>query len=222
MKTGHKKEWIRLTIGFSGALAGLAALVAFNDHFLMNLPLAARTVAMFISYWLIALIPLILVLVEREGIKDYILDKKDVHFQVITGIALGIGMSAVFTVLPHLAGFGEYVDNGHRYSDIWQFVFEFAYCILAVAFAEEFVFRGFIFKRIFKISGRESVAVIGSSALFGLFHLFGGNVLQLFMTAVLGVLFCLFRSRIRSCSLLSLILAHGIYDALITVWSSVL
>lgn len=222
MKTGHKKEWIRLAVGFLGSLAGLAALVAFNDNVLMQLPLAARTVAMFAGYWLVALVPLILVFIEKERFKDYILDKKDVNFQVITGIALGIGMSAVFTVVPHLAGFGDYVDNGHRYSSLWQFVFEFAYCIFAVAFAEEFVFRGFIFKRILEISTRESVAVIGSSVLFGLFHLFGGNVLQLVMTAVLGLLFCLFRSKIRSCSLLSLILAHGIYDALITVWSSVL
>ena len=130
---------------------------------------------------------------------------------------LGIGNNT-YKVLS----FGDYVDNGHRYSSLWQFVFEFAYCIFAVAFAEEFVFRGFIFKRILEIGGRESVAVIGSSVLFGIFHLFGENVLQMFMTAVLGVLFCLFRSKIRSCSLLSLILAHGIYDALITVWSSVL
>jgi uncharacterized membrane protein YjjP (DUF1212 family) len=39
--------------------------------------------------------------------------------------------------------------------------------------------------------------------------------------AFIGALFCLFRLKIKNCSLLSLIIAHGIYDALIVVWTFV-
>ncbi|HOA32639.1 MAG TPA: CPBP family glutamic-type intramembrane protease, partial [Clostridia bacterium] len=61
-----------------------------------------------------------------------------------------------------------------------------------------------------------------SSLLFGLFHIFNGNIVQVIMTSFLGVLFCLFREKIKGCTLLSLIIAHGSYNAMIVLWVSVL
>ena len=128
-------------------------------------------------------------------------------------------MSLVLTLVPHLTGGGAYVDSGKRYTYLWQFAYEFLYCIAAVGIVEEFIFRGFIYN---KISGNDIAAVIGSSVLFGLFHILGGNIVQMIITAFIGAFFCLCRLKIKNCSLLSLIIAHGIYDALITVWASVL
>ena len=42
------------------------------------------------------------------------------------------------------------------------------------------------------------------------------------MTAGIGALFCLCRIKIKNCSTLSLVIAHGVYDAMITVWANVL
>ena len=105
---------------------------------------------------------------------------------------------------------------------LWQFVYEFFYCIFAVGFVEEFVFRGFIYEKINRISQKDMIAIIGSSVLFGVFHLFSGNLIQMLMTTCIGVFFCFCRLKVKNCSTLSLIIAHGVYDALITVWASAL
>lgn len=131
-------------------------------------------------------------------------------------------MSFVLTLLPHLFGFGAYVDNGKRYQYIWQFIYEFIYCIIAVGFSEEYIFRGFVYEKVRRISQKDISATIVSSILFGFVHLFSGNVVQIFTTACIGALFCCCRLKNKNYSTLSLIIAHGIYNALITVWSSLL
>ncbi|MDE7269600.1 MAG: CPBP family intramembrane metalloprotease, partial [Acetatifactor sp.] len=95
-------------------------------------------------------------------------------------------------------------------------------CIFAVGFVEEFVFRGFVYEKIKSINQKDMIAIIGSSVLFGVFHLFSGNIVQMIMTACIGAFFCFCRLKVKNCSTLSLIIGHGVYDALITVWASTL
>ena len=179
-------------------------------------------VSMVFIYWLIALIPIIAMLVNKDKLEDYgfRIDKK--KFQVITGILIGVAMSFVLTLIPHLLGFGEYVDSGERYQYLWQFIFDFFYCIVAIGFVEEFVFRGFVYEKIKGISQKDMTAIIGSSVLFGVFHLFSGNIVQMILTAFIGAFFCFCRLKVKNCSTLSLMIGHGVYDALITVWASAL
>ena len=61
-----------------------------------------------------------------------------------------------------------------------------------------------------------------SSVFFGVFHFFSGNLVQMVMTACIGAFFCFCRLKIKNCSTLSLIIGHGVYDALITVFASAL
>lgn len=215
-----KKEWISLIVGFLGAMLGLYGVVSFNQFVLASLPLWLRMISIIIVYWLIALVPIILMLVNKDKLANYGFHRDKIGLQIIAGILVGIVVSAILTLLPHLFGFGEYVDNGRRYQYLWQFIYEFFYCIFAVGFVEEFVFRGFIYEKIKSISQKDIVAIIVSSILFGVFHLFSGNIIQMIMTACIGVFFCLCRLKIKNCSTLSLIIAHGVYDALIAVLAS--
>ena len=217
-----KKELIYLILGFLGAMLGLFGVVSFNQFVLMSLPLALRMISTIFVYWLIALVPIIIIFVNKDKLAEYGFSKERVTFQIIVGVIIGIAMSLTLTLIPHLLGFGEYVDSGKRYEYLWQFIYEFFYCIFAVGFVEEFVFRGFIYQKIKSISQKDMIAIIGSSVLFGAFHLFSGNIIQMVMTACLGVFFCFCRLKIKNCSTLSLIIAHGIYDALITVFASIL
>jgi len=217
-----KKECICLIVGFFGAILGLYGVVSFNQFVLMSLPLGLRMISMIFVYWLIALIPIIVVFVNKDKLVDYGFSKDKMKFQIIVGVFIGIAMSVILTLIPHLFGFGEYVDSGKRYQFLWQFIYEFFYCIFAVGFVEEFVFRGFVYKKIKNISQKDMIAIIASSMLFGLFHLFSGNIIQMLMTACIGVFFCFCRLKVKNCSTLSLIIAHGVYDALITVLASVL
>lgn len=217
-----RKEWICLIVGFLGAMLGLYGVVAFNQFVLMSLPLGLRMVSTVFVNWLIALIPAIVMLVNKDKLADYGFRTDKKELQVITGVLIGVAMSLVLTLIPHLLGLGGYVDTGKRYKYLWQFVFEFFYCIVAVGFVEEFVFRGFVYEKIKAISQKDLTAMIGSSVLFGAFHLFSGNILQMILTACIGAFFCFCRSKIKNCSTLSLMIGHGVYDALITVWASAL
>ena len=217
-----KKEWIYLIVGFLGVMLGLIGVVLFNQFVLMSLPLAVRMISMIFVYWLIALIPVIIMFAVKDKLSEYGFSKEKISLQIIIGVVIGFVMSFILTLLPHLLGFGEYVDSGKRYEYLWQFIYEFVYCIVAIGFVEEFVFRGFIYQKIKSIFRKDITAVIGSSVLFGVFHLFSGNIIQMVMTALIGAFFCFCRLKIKNCSTLSLIIAHGVYDALITVFSSVL
>lgn len=212
---------LQLIAGILGTTVGLFGIGVFNQYILMRLPLAARMVSMIVTYWSIALVPLLIMLLAKEHPSQYGFSSGKIGIQLLIGAAIGIGMSLLLTLLPMLTGMGEWVNNGKSYQYGWQFFYEFFYCIFAVGLAEEYVFRGFLFTKIKAIVNSTPAAIIGSSLLFGLFHILNGNALQIIMTALLGVFWCVCREKIKYCSLLSLIAAHGIYDALITVWTSV-
>lgn len=217
-----KKDIIDLIIGFMGAMIGCLGVNIFNRYVLMSLPLAARMICMPIVYWLIALIPIILIICRKTKIWELGFKKENISAQIIVGIAIAIVMSVVLTLIPHIANFSEWVDNGRRYVYLWQFIYEFGYCIIGIGLAEEFVFRGFLYTKAKNIFNSEWSAGVISSVMFGLFHIFTGNIIQVFVTTLIGLLYCFLRSKIKNCSLLSLIIAHGIYDALITTWASLL
>lgn len=218
----NRKEWVSLIVGFFGSMLGLYGVIAFDQFIQMSLPLGLRMVSMLLVYWLIALIPIVVMHINKDRFVDYGFSKSKLGLQIIVGILIGIAMSFILTLLFHILGFGKYVDSGKRYKYLWQFIYEFFYCIFAVGFAEEFIFRGFIYEKINRISQKDMIAIIGSSVLFGAFHLFGGNFIQMLMTACIGAFFCFCRLKVKNCSTLSLIIGHGVYDALITVWASTL
>ena len=216
-----KKEWISLAIVFSGSILGLLGVLAFNKYILMSLPLIVRMVAMIAAYYLICVIPIIVMKKSGNKFSDYGFTKEKAALQVVTGIGLGLALSLIFTLLPHLIGMGEWVNNGKHYQHLWQFAYDFLYYIAAVACVEEFVFRGILYKKLNRVTKNQIAAVAISSVLFGLFHLLGGNIIQVVTTAILGIILCAFRLKIKNCSTLSLIIAHGVYDAMITVWNAV-
>jgi len=217
----RKKIILQLLIGIIGAVAGLMGVNAFNQYLLMGLPIGLRMILMIVTYWVIAIAPLCIMLFAKDKLVDYGFVKGKMGIQLLIGVIIGVCMSCVFTLVPHLAGKGDWVDNGHHYQYLWQFAYDFLYFIIAIGLVEEFIFRGFLLSKIEKLTGSTVGAVIGSSILFGLFHFLSGNVMQLFWTSMIGLILCTCRMKIKNCTLLSLIIAHGVYDALITVWLNV-
>lgn len=214
-----KKELIGLIIGWIGAMAGLVGMAAFNNFVLMSLSLGMRMVLIILMRGALMLIPFIIMLISRDRLRDYGFTKDKLGVQIGLGFILGFAVSLMLTFIPILAGKGIIVDNGRRYVYAWQFLHEFIYC-MAIGLSEEYVFRGFIYEKVRRLSSTNSMAVIISSILFGFMHLLGGNMIQVTLTALLGALFCYFRLKIKNCSLLSIIICHGVYDFMITVCSS--
>lgn len=140
---GKKRDIALLIVGFIGAMAGVFGVNMFNRYVLMSLPSAVRLVCMIVVYWLIALVPLVITACNKAKLSALGFSKDNLLAQVAVGIAIAAVMSVVFTLIPHLVGFGDWVDNGLRYKYLWQFIYEFVQCIIAVGAVEEFVFRGF-------------------------------------------------------------------------------
>lgn len=191
-------------------------------YVLMGIPISSRMFLVFPVYWLIALVPVVFMMDDKEKLSDYGFRFTGLVGQIAVGIGLGAVMSLLFTLLPHLFGFGAYVSSSYTYSYLWQFLYQFVYLILAVGFVEELVFRGFLYEKCRRIFGTELAAVAVSSVMFGLFHIFVGNIVQVLVTGCIGALFCLCRMKIRGCTIISLIFMHGVYDFLIIVWASLL
>ena len=218
----NRKEWFLLITGFAGALLGTYAVIMFNGNVLFRFPFALRVILYIAGYWVIAVVPLILMYVNKEKMREYFQGRGKLVRQILIGLGIGLGMSFSLTLIPHLMGFGNFVDNGTRHDQFIEFVIELIYFVFSVAFVEEFVFRGFIFRRLKNLTGSDVVSLIISSVMFGLLHVFSGNIIQIVITSLLGAFWCFCRLKIKNCSLLSLIIAHGVYDFLIGVWASVL
>lgn len=214
-----KANFLSILVGYLGAMLGLYGVICFNQYVLRSLPVAGRLACLITMYWLPALIPMIIMWKTKSKPANLGFTKENLPRQVLVGILLGVTMSLFFTLVPHLVGLGAFVDNGHRYQAFWPIISEFPYCILAVGAVEELLFRGFFYHKLHQLVSSEAAAILISSLLFGLFHIFGGNILQIIMTTLLGIFWCLCRKKIKYCTTLSLILAHGIYDAMISLWA---
>lgn len=212
---------LELFIAICGVFISLFGLWMFNQHLLMSFSLPLRMIMMIISQWMLFLVPGILMFVNKEKLWDIGFKKEKTPQQIGIGILLAFSMTLVLTILPIMLGLKDMVGSS-SYTQTWQFIYQFIYAILGVALAEELIFRGYIFNKLLEIKNSKCFAIITSSILFGFFHIFYGNIIQIIMTAFLGFLFCIFREKIKGCTLLSLIFAHGVYSALIVLWVSIL
>ena len=157
-----RKEWILLITGFAGALLGTFGVLMFNTHVLSALPTILRIILYVVGYWIIAVVPLILMYANKEKMRDYFAGKEKLLWQILIGLGIGLGMSFLLTLIPHLAGFGNFVDNGTRHDKFIEFAIEFIYFVFSVSFVEEFVFRGFIFRRLKNITGNNVISLIAA------------------------------------------------------------
>lgn len=220
-KSKAKSSVVQLFIAICGAFVALFGLWMFNQHLLMSFVLPLRMILMIVTQWLLFIVPGILMIVNKETLGDIGFRKENIPLQIGIGVLLAFSMSLVLTVFPIMLGFKDMVGST-SYTQVWQFVYECIYAILGVALVEELIFRGYIFNKLLEIRSSKWFAIIMSSVLFGLFHIFNGNLIQVLMTVFLGLIFCIFREKIKGCTLISLIIAHGVYNALIVFWVSVL
>ncbi len=216
-----KRPVLQSIIAICGVFLALYGLRLFNEHLLFKFSLFPRMILMIVTQWTLFLVPAILMLIQNEKFSDLGFSKNNLAKQILSGILLALVMSAILTVLPILLGLKDMISDA-SYKHVWQFLFEFIYTILGVAFAEELVFRGYLFHKLLEIKNSRWFAIILSSVLFGLFHIFSGNIIQVFMTAGIGLIYCIYREKVKDCTLLSLIIAHGLYDGLIVLWVSCL
>ena len=77
------REWVLLIIGVVGTLACLFGVVMFNRYVLGLLPLLVRGVLVIVMYWIIALVPIVLMIINKDKIEDLGFSKKKLWLQII-------------------------------------------------------------------------------------------------------------------------------------------
>ncbi|MBQ9993278.1 MAG: CPBP family intramembrane metalloprotease, partial [Clostridia bacterium] len=137
----------------------LFGVTMFGKNLLMTFPLGIRMMLMLVMQWSLLVVPVILMAKNRWTLSDLGFTKERLAGQILIGVLLAVLMSAVFTVIPILAGFESSVV-GNQYTQVWQFAFDFVYKLAAVALAEEIVFRGYIYRLLTKIWDNEWFAII--------------------------------------------------------------
>jgi len=221
VKTKTKVNVFQLVIAMVGVFASYFAVNMFNRHFLMSFPLVARMILLIILQWVPAVVLIIVMFFVKDELRDFGFVKEKVATQILIGLGIAVVMSTFLTVIPIVLGFKEWIGS-YTYTKPWQFIYQFVLTIFGVALAEEFIFRGFVFNKLLNIKSSKLFAIVVSSALFGFCHIFSGNIIQILVTSIIGAFWCLCRDKIKYCSTLSLIIAHGVYDGLIALWTSVI
>lgn len=167
------------------------------------------------SIYSLALIPLALLLRSNEAWSDYGITVHQLPKQIGIGILIGLGMGCVLTLLPMALGLKKLVYTGNGFNSTSEAMIRLYYFIFVIGLVEEFIFRGFLYTRLKDVCLSDLTPILLSSSLFGILHFTGLNFSQVLTAGLIGAFFCICRERIPGCTLLSLIIAHGLHDWLI-------
>lgn len=194
-------------VGFQIA-ANISPLLqrAFNIIALLSLNLPALSVAFLV----------------KDNLADYGFSRRNLLRQIAIGTGIGLGMAVVLTLIPMLLFGANSIYTGERYTTAAEAIAGLAYFVFVVGLSEEFIFRGFLYEKLDNFCVSDEMPIFLSSALFGLFHLSGFNLIGILLPGLIGAFFCLCKKKIPGCTLLSLAIAHGIHDWMIRLLTSVL
>ncbi len=215
-----RTELLLLFAAVIGVFGGVVTVNLFIRNAFNGLPVPVKMPLAFVIQWVLMLVPAMIMILRDESFEEFLPPKEKPGMQILAGLGIAAVFSVVLTLVPHLAGFGSWVEGGYFYTELWMYIYYFFQCVFAIGLTEELIFRGYFYARIERIFG-ETAATAGSSVLFGLFHLMTGNIAQMFITGLIGAAWCICRKKIPNCTLLSLIIAHGVYDFMIMVWQLV-
>lgn len=214
----QKNNKLQLLIGMTGTalvfllwkIAGLFLYKAISPAALQILNVAA-----ILS---LSVPPLLVLKLSGEPLSSLGFSRSKLPQQIAVGIVIGLGMAVVLALIPTLLG----IDYGAGFESIGEAIWKLLYFVFVVGLTEEFVFRGFLYEKLNDICISDEMPVLLSSALFGLFHLSGFNLMQVLNASLIGAFFCICKKKIPCCSILSLAIAHGIHDWMIRLLASLL
>lgn len=136
--------------------------------------------------------------------------KRRLWLQILIGIAIAALLCLVMAVIPILCGQSI---GSHTEMSAGQLVIVAVEDLIFVGIGEEVLFRGYIQNQ-FEIwlKKHKWLAPLIAAAIFGLWHIINGSLLQVLLTTLIGCVIGYSKYFIKDCTLLSVIIAHGLYD----------
>ncbi|MDR1588600.1 MAG: CPBP family intramembrane metalloprotease [Oscillospiraceae bacterium] len=151
--------------------------------------------------------------IEKLGFAELGYSRKRIASQLLWAFVIFVVLSVIFIAFPLLMGLRDIFPQ----RDLLLFAIPYTF---TVGFAEETLFRGYLLKGLLRIRLPKIAAIIASSAIFGAWHYMNnGSMLQVGITGIIGIVFAVPLIYSRRCSLLSVALAHGAYDALLNIFA---
>ncbi len=137
--------------------------------------------------------------------------KNKLWLQIIIGTAIAAVLCFFMGILPILCGTS--LIGSHTDPSALTILISAVQDILFVGLCEEIVFRGYVQNQ-FEIWLKKCkwLAPLIAGVLFGLWHIINGSLIQVLFTTLIGCVFGYAKYFIKDCSLLSVIIAHGLYD----------
>ena len=146
--------------------------------------------------------------------------KIDIDFknkrQYLIGAAIALALSVVIAIIPALCSFS--VVGNHADFSWFVIIYDFLFYLLIIGPVEEFVFRVYLqdaFVSFFHT--HKWIGVVIASFLFGLWHIINGNVVQVFFTFGIGLVFGFAKYKLKDCGYVGVSFGHGLYDFLNTL-----
>ncbi|MDE6275702.1 MAG: CPBP family intramembrane metalloprotease [Clostridia bacterium] len=131
--------------------------------------------------------------------------------QILIGFAFAAVLCLLMGIVPILCGTS--IIGSHTEASAGFLAISAVQDILFVGVCEEIVFRGYVQNQ-FEIWLKKCkwLSPLIAAVLFGLWHIINGSLIQVMFTTLIGCVFGYSKYFIKDCTLLSVIIAHGIYD----------
>lgn len=187
-------------------IAGMTFLmwaIRLMDTYIARLCL---TMIVIVAYTMVAIIAMIV----TGQFNQLLPNKEKLGLQILIGVSIAAALCLVFGIIPILCGTS--LIGSHSDIPMDRMVLIAIQDILFVGVGEEIVFRGYIQNQLTIWLKSKWLAPLFAAVLFGLWHLINGSIIQVLFTTMIGCIFGYSKYCIKHCSLLSVIIAHGLYD----------
>ena len=134
-------------------------------------------------------------------------------WQYLIGLGVALTLSLFIAFIP--AWCGHSLVGSHANYDIGTLIYAFFFFLLVIGPVEELMFRVYYQETFMSFFSKHKwIGVIIASALFGLWHLINGSLLQVLFTFGIGLVFGFAKYFIKQYKYLGLAFSHGLYDFL--------
>ena len=136
--------------------------------------------------------------------------------QYLIGAGIALALSGAIAIIPALCGVS--LVGNHMDFSWFSLVYDFLFFMLIIGPVEELIFRVYLQDAFVSIFSRcKWIGVILAALLFGLWHLFNGNLFQMLFTFGIGLVFGFAKYKIKNCTYISVAFGHGLYDFMNTL-----
>lgn len=134
-------------------------------------------------------------------------------WQYLIGLGVALTLSLFIAFIP--AWCGHSLVGAHTKYDLGTLLFAIFFYFLIIGPVEELIFRVYYQETFMSFFNKYKwIGVIIASALFGLWHLINGSLLQVLFTFGIGLVFGFAKYFIKRFKYLGVSFAHGLYDFL--------